>query len=233
MGTLRKAQNSKLKTQNSQTLPRPLLRGWFHAAGAIASLIFTIVLVWVSAYDLPRMISMLIFGLSMIELYTVSAIYHMGRWQPRVHRVLRSLDHSNIFVLIAGTYTPLCFNVLDGWLRVATLAAIWLLALAGVILAVFKLNLPRWVGSSLYIGMGWVSIFALPALVQALGWGVVLLLMFGGVLYTIGAIIYALKRPNPFPRILGFHEVFHLFVIAGSIVFATVITVWVLPFTRL
>lgn len=222
-----------VKTQTGTVAPpKPLLRGWFHAAGALVSLIFTIILVWVSAYDPPRMISMLVFGLSMVELYTVSAIYHIGRWQPRVHRVLRSLDHSNIFILIAGTYTPLCFNVLDGWLRVATLVTIWALALGGVILAVFKLNLPRWVGSVLYIGMGWVSIFALPALVQLLGWGPVLLLMLGGVFYTIGGIIYAMKRPNPFPRVMGFHEVFHLLVIAGSAVFALVITIWVLPFPR-
>jgi hemolysin III len=210
--------------------PKPLLRGWFHAGGAVASIIFTLVLAWASVYDPPRMISMLIFGLSMVELYTVSAIYHLGSWRPRVHRVLRSLDHSNIFVLIAGTYTPLCFNVLDGWLRIVTLVAIWALAFAGVMVAVFGLNLPRWVGSALYIGMGWVSLFTLPALVQSLGWGPVLLLILGGVLYTIGGVIYAMKRPNPFPRVLGFHEVFHLFVIAGSVVFAVVITVWVLPF---
>jgi len=212
--------------------PKPLLRGWFHAGAALASLIFTIALVWASAYDPPRMVSMLIFGLSMVELYTVSAIYHIGRWQPRVHRVLRSLDHSNIFILIAGTYTPICFNVLNGWLRPATLVAIWSLALAGVVLAIFKLNLPRWVGSLLYVGMGWVSVLVVPAIVQALGWGPVLLLMLGGILYTVGAVIYAMKWPNPFPRVLGFHEVFHLFVIAGSIVFAIVITVWVLPYPR-
>jgi len=212
--------------------PKPLLRGWFHAVAAVASLIFTIALVWASAYDPPRMLSMLIFGLSMIELYTVSAIYHIGRWQPRVHRVLRSLDHSNIFILIAGTYTPICFNVLYGWSRVAMLVTIWSLALAGVVVAVFKLNLPRWVGSLLYVGMGWVSILVAPAVVEAMGWGPVLLLMLGGILYTIGAVIYAMKRPNPFPRIFGFHEIFHLFVIAGSIVFAVVITVWVLPYPR-
>jgi hemolysin III len=212
--------------------PKPLLRGWFHAGAALASLLFTIAIAWASAYDLPRMLSMLIFGLSMVELYAVSAVYHIGNWQPRVRRVLRSLDHSNIFVLIAGTYTPLCFNVLSGWLRVAVLVAIWALAFAGVMLAIFKLNLPRWVGSGLYIGMGWVSLFILPSLVQTLGWGPVLLLALGGVLYTIGGVIYAMKRPNPFPRVLGFHEVFHLLVIAGSIVFAVVITVWVLPYPR-
>ena len=212
--------------------PKPLLRGWFHAGAALASLIFTIGLVWASAYDPPRMVSMLIFGLSMIELYTVSAIYHIGRWQPRTHRVLRSLDHSNIFILIAGTYTPICFNVLYGWPRVGMLVAIWSLALAGVFVAIFKPNLPRWVGSMLYVGMGWVSLLAVPVIVQALDWAPLLLLVLGGILYTVGAVIYAMKWPNPFPRVFGFHEIFHLFVIAGSVVFAIVITVWVLPYPR-
>jgi len=212
--------------------PKPLLRGWFHAVSAFAFAAFTVALVLASAHDLPRMLSMLVFGLSMVELYTVSAIYHIGTWQPRVHRVLRSLDHSNIYILIAGTYTPICFNVLTGWLRPAALAFVWALAIAGVILAIFKLNLPRWVGSALYIGMGWVSLAILPEMVQALGWGPILFLVLGGVLYTVGGIIYAARWPNPFPRVFSFHEVFHLFVIAGSVAFALVITVWVLPFPR-
>src|SRR5690242_18435392 len=122
--------------------PKPLLRGWFHAVSAFAFAAFTVALVLASAHDLPRMLSMLVFGLSMVELYTVSSIYHIGTWQPRARRVLRSLDHSNIYILIAGTYTPICFNVLNGWVRPAALVFIWALAIAGVILAVFKLNLP-------------------------------------------------------------------------------------------
>ena len=94
--------------------PKPLLRGWFHAGAAVAAVLFTGLLVWASGHDTPRLISMLIFGLSMVELYTLSAIYHIGAWRPPVRRVLRSIDHANIFVLIAGTYTPICFNVLTG-----------------------------------------------------------------------------------------------------------------------
>jgi hemolysin III len=212
--------------------PKPLLRGWFHAGAALVSLIYTVAVVLITLDDPPKMLSMLVFGLSMVELYTVSAIYHIGRWSPRVHRTLRAMDHSNIFVLIAGTYTPLCFNVLSGWLRPTSLIIIWALAIAGISVSVLTLRLPRWVGTSLYIFMGWVSILVLPAFVESIGWGPVLLLMLGGLLYTIGGIIYARKSPNPFPRVLGFHEIFHLFVIAGSVVFATVVTVWVIPFPR-
>lgn len=212
--------------------PKPLLRGWSHALAAVASVVFTIVLAFVSAYDPPRMVSMIVFGASMVVLYTVSAVYHIGRWTPRVHRVLRSLDHANIFLLIAGTYTPICFNLLDGWFRVFMLATVWALAVAGMGLSVFTLKLPRWVSTLLYIGLGWVSLIALPEMLEAIGWTGLLLLAAGGVSYTVGGIIYALKRPNPFPRVFGFHEIFHLFVIAGSVAFAVVVCVWALPYPR-
>lgn len=175
---------------------------------------------------------MLVFGLSMVELFAVSAIYHIGTWRPEVHRKLRAVDHANIFVLIAGTYTPLCFNVLSGWLRPTFLVAIWVLAITGVSLAAFTVRWPRWVSTSLYIIMGWVSLLALPALLEALSWGPVITIFLGGLAYTLGAVVYALKRPDPFPRVLGFHEVFHLFVIMGAILDAAAIWVWVAPFPR-
>ena len=212
--------------------PRPLLRGWSHALAAVGAVALTITLCALSRNDPPRLLSMLIYGLSMIELYTVSAIYHVGRWSVSARRKLRALDHSNIFVLIAGTYTPLCFNVLSGWVRVALLVTIWALAAAGIVVALFAERIPRRVNAGLYIGMGWVAIFALPAFLSRLPWAFVGTLLLGGMLYTVGAVIYAQRRPNPFPRVFGFHEVFHLFVIAGSIAFATAIWVWALPFPR-
>jgi hemolysin III len=181
---------------------------------------------------------MLVFGLSMIALYTVSAIYHIGSWTEKPRRVLRSLDHSNISLLIAGTYTPLCFNLLDGTFRTFMLLAVWLSALAGMALSVsiglpgVTWEVPRPLSTALYIAMGWISLLALPAFLAVLPGPVIGLLLLGGVFYTVGAIIYARKKPNPFPTVLGFHEVFHLFVIAGSVVFTIVIWVWVLPFPR-
>ena len=209
---------------------KPLMRGWFHALGALASVALTVALCWRSWGDTARVVSLAIFGLSMVELYTVSALYHIGRWRPKARRVWRALDHANIFVLIAGTYTPLCFNVLQGWLRPTLLAVIWLCAVTGVALATLTLRAPRWLTAMLYVAMGWVSVFAIPAFVEALSWPPVLLLVGGGVLYTIGALVYARRWPNPFPRVFGFHEVFHLFVIAGSVAFALVIWIWVVPF---
>jgi len=211
---------------------KPLMRGWSHVLAALASLLLTVALCWRSSTDLPRLISLLIFGLSMLELYSISALYHVGRWREKPRRILRAIDHANIFVLIAGTYTPLCFNILSGWLRIVILVVIWTLAAFGVGLAIFTLHLPRWITAALYIGMGWVVVLALPAFLAVLPWYAVAMLLLGGVLYTIGAIVYARKRPDPFPRIFGFHEVFHLFVIAGSTAFASCIWIWAVTFPR-
>lgn len=211
---------------------KPLLRGWFHALAAIAAIVLTIFLCILSRKDLPRLLSMLIFGLCMIELYTVSALYHIGTWKNTVRQRFRALDHANIFLFIAGTYTPLCFNILSGWIRPALLITIWTLAFLGITLTLFTFHLPRWISTALYIAMGWIALLALPAFLAVVPWTAVATLVAGGLLYTIGAIIYALRRPNPFPRIFGFHEIFHLFVIAGSVAFATCIWVWALPFPR-
>lgn len=213
-------------------LPKPLLRGWFHAIAAVAAVIFTAIACWRTQADGPRLLSVLIFGLSMIELFSVSALYHMGSWREPLRRTLRALDHANIFILIAGTYTPLCFNVLAGWLRPVLLSVIWLLAGLGIGLATLTLHTPRWMTTSLYIGMGWVALLALPAFMAVLPGTAIAALLGGGILYTVGAIIYARRRPDPFPRVFGFHEVFHLFVVAGSVTFAALIWIWALPFHR-
>src|ERR1700686_2322513 len=214
-----------IHTKVTQKKIKPLMRGWSHALAAMASILLTIILCILSRNDMPRLVSMLIFGLSMIELYTVSAVYHIVTWSVAKRRVLRAIDHANIFVLIAGTYTPLCFNILTGWLRITILAVIWTLALVGIVTSIFTVKLPRWATAALYVAMGWVVILAIPAFLAILPWISVAILFLGGVLYTIGAVFYARKKPDPFPAIWGYHEVFHLFVILGSIAFAT--CVWV------
>lgn len=211
---------------------KPLTRGWSHAAASLWAIGLTCALCLRARADTPRLISVAVFGLTMIELYSVSAIYHIGSWPPATARRLRSLDHANIFLLIAGTYTPLCVNVLTGWARVGLLVTIWLLAILGVGLAVVAPDLPRKISAALYIGMGWVAVLALPAFTAALHWPALLTLLSGGVLYTLGGVVYGWRWPNPFPRVFGFHEVFHLFVIAGGLAFAAVVWFWVLPFVH-
>lgn len=210
-------------------LSKPFLRGWFHAFAALGAVILTIALCWRSRTDPLRLISLVIYGLSMIELYTVSATYHLGNWREPVRSRLRAIDHANIFVLIAGTYTPLCYSLLNGWFRPTILIVVWLLAIVGVALATLTLKTPRWVTAGLYVGMGWVVVLALPTFLTIVPWFAVGLLLLGGILYTIGAVIYARRWPNPFPRVFGFHEIFHLFVIAGSVAFAVAVWFWAFP----
>lgn len=223
---------SRVAVPDSFAVAKPLTRGWSHAAASLWALGLTITLCLRARADTPRLISVAIFGLTMIELYSVSALYHIGSWRPAATRRLRSLDHANIFLLIAGTYTPLCVNILSGWARAAMLVTIWLLAILGVGLAVVAPDLPRKISASLYIGMGWVAVLALPAFTAALHWPALLTLLAGGVLYTLGGLVYAWRWPNPSPRVFGFHEVFHLFVIAGGLAFAAVVWFWVIPFVR-
>lgn len=234
MGSTVDARGGEASPQGPSTVHqgKPLMRGWFHIFAALGSVAATVGLLLRTLDDPLRLLSLLVFGLSTIELYTVSAIYHVGWWKGRRRTVLRALDHANIFVLIAGTYTPICVNVLSGWLRIALLALIWLLALVGVAGAVFTLRLPRWLSTGLYIVMGWVALISAPVLIRLLPWEAIGLLVGGGVLYTIGALFYALKRPNPFPRVFGYHEIFHLFVIAGGTAFVVMIWGWVVPFPR-
>ena len=208
---------------------KPLLRGWFHAIAALAALAYTVAACWRSSADLPRLGSLLIFGVGMAELYIMSAIYHLGRWRAHTHQVLRAIDHSNIFVLIAATYTPLCFNLLTGTMRSLILGLIWTLAIAGVVASIYARRMPRWFNTGLYVAMGWTVLLAVPDFLQVLPPVAVILLFLGGLLYTMGAVVYALKRPNPFPTVLGFHEIFHLFTIAAGAVLALVVWIWVVP----
>jgi len=211
------------------TPPKPLLRGWLHAIGAVAALGITIGLLLETAGDPPRFLSLLVFGASMVLLYVVSAIYHIGNWQERPRMLLRTLDHANIFVFIAGAYTPICVILLTGTPRTALLVVIWSLALLGAVASFFTLRMPRWALILLYIGMGWISLILLPQMRQAISLQPVLLLIGGGLLFTVGALIYAFRWPNPLPRVFGYHELFHLFVIAGTAAITATIWVWVVP----
>lgn len=211
---------------------KPLLRGWSHAIAVVAAVAATVALSWASRDDLPRLLSLLAYGLSLSALFATSALYHIGTWPGRWRTTLRAIDHANIFFVIAGTYTPICVNVLSGPLRVFMLATIWIVAAAGSIASVGTLRLPRWLSVGLYVGAGWLALIPAPSLVRLLPSGAIALLLGGGLLYTVGAVVYARRRPDPFPRTFGYHEVFHLCVIGGSAAFLTVIWIWVLPFPR-
>jgi hemolysin III len=203
---------------------KPKLRGWMHLATAPLALAGGIVLVNLSPDATTRWGSAL-FSLSALVLFTVSAVYHTGSWSPRVWAFLRRFDHANIFVLIAGSYTPLTLILLEGTQRTVLLGTIWTSALLGVLFRVFWTDAPRWLYTPIYIAMGWVAIFFLPDFAHGaaerlggeLGTAVMILIATGGALYTLGGVVYGFQRPNPWPRWFGFHEVFHTFTILAFV----------------
>jgi len=165
---------------------------------------------------MDQLVAFGIFGFSLIALYTASALYHLLPLSPAGVARLRRVDHMSIFVLIAGTYTPFCLLALDGGWRVALLGIVWGLALGGILLKLFWMDAPRWLSVALYLGIGWVAVIAAPALFRAVPAGGMVWVMAGALIYSAGALIYGLRRPNPMPGVFGFHELWHLFVVAGS-----------------
>ncbi len=216
----------------SNECQRPSLRGVSHAFATLASLLGMVALWKVSPGDWVKRISMLIFGASLVGLYASSAAYHLGRWRGAVYLWFRRLDHAMIFILIAGTYTPFCVNVLEGQERLTMLTLIWSVAAVGVGLKLFFPFLSRRASVPLYIITGWLAIFEAEAFTDALSLGALSLVLMGGIAYTVGAIVYGLKRPNPLPRFFGYHEVFHLLVIVGSITHFLAVFYYVVPFPR-
>ena len=194
--------------------PKPLLRGVSHEVAAGLALAAWIVLA-VAAPSARGRLAANVYGASLFTLFAVSALYHRPSWPARARLVMRRLDHSAIFLLIAGTYTPFCL-LLPAATGEPLLAIVWGGAAAGILRSVFWVRAPKAVAAVLYVLLGWVVLPVLPALRGALGWGAIALLGGGGAAYTIGAVVYATRRPDPFPRVFGYHEVFHALVIAAA-----------------
>ena len=193
---------------------KPRLRGWVHAGVAPFVLAASIVLVAISPPLAPR-IANAVFGLSAVLLFGTSAVYHRGSWSPRVAAVLRRLDHTNIFLIIAGTYTPLAVILLPESTARTLLVIVWSGALVGLLMRVLWLGAPRWLYVPIYLALGWVAVAYLCPPWNARAPAVVWLIIAGGLAYTAGAVIYALKRPDPSPVWFGFHEIFHVLTVVG------------------
>ena len=195
---------------------KPMLRGWMHAASAPLTLAAGVVLVVLSPTATTR-IGSAVFASSALVLFTVSGIYHRGTWSPRTGRFLRRFDHANIFLLIAGSYTPFTLLLLHGADRVVLLSVVWTGALLGVAFRVVWNDAPRWLYTPIYIALGWAAVFYFGDFVDSASTAVIVLMAVGGGLYTIGGLVYGVKRPDPFPRWFGFHEVFHTLTIAAFV----------------
>jgi hemolysin III len=195
-------------------IAKPKLRGWLHTVTSPVALAAGVVLI-VLAPTGPATVAAIAFGTTSFVLFTTSAIYHRGTWSPRTESLLKRLDHANIFLLIAGSYTPFGVLALSGDTRVAVLSAVWGTAVLGVAFRVFWVNAPRWLYVALYLGLGWAAGFFVPQLIQGAGVAAFVLIAVGGLLYTFGGVVYGLKRPNPSPRWFGFHELFHACTVAA------------------
>lgn len=189
--------------------------GLTHAGGAFLA-VFGSIWLLTRARDRATLATLAIYAACLITLYAASSLYHLITANERVTRALRLFDHIAIFLFIAGTATPVLFRGLQGSLRIAMLGAIWGLAVAGVASKLFYRSAPRWLYTAMYVAMGWSVLFGGRALLASLSPGAFGCVVAGGVVYTLGALVYALKWPDPHPRVFGFHEIWHLFVLCGS-----------------
>jgi hemolysin III len=195
-------------------VPKPVLRGVFHEVAAAGALAAWVLLVAAAPAGVATAAAA-VYGATLFALFATSALYHRPNWPPRARMVMRRLDHAAIYLLIAGTYTPLCL-LLGGGTGRSMLAVAWGGAALGILQSLLWVRAPKAVSAAIYLVLGWVVLPVVPALLRALGPGALALLAAGGLAYTLGAVVYATRRPDPFPRVLGYHEVFHALVVVAA-----------------
>ena len=206
----------------------PRLRGLLHAYAFYAAAIAAGVLVALAPTGEARFAAA-IYGCGLCALFAVSGLYHRWRWSPRWKPLLRRMDHSTIYLFIAATSTPVALLVLDGTTRIVVLSSVWAGAVLGIAFTLAWIDAPRLLTAATYLAVGWAGVVAVPQVLREVGVAPFVLLLVGGVLYSAGATIYALRRPDPWPRVFGFHEVFHTLVIAAAVVHFIAMAAWVVP----
>jgi hemolysin III len=208
---------------------REPVNGLMHYIAAIVAVVGLIVLLILSRTDFVKQESLFVYGASLVLMLTTSAAYHLIQGSPQRMQFLRKLDHSSIFVLIAGTYTPVCVNLMTGFWQWGMLGIVWALAVIGSVSKIFLINTPRWFTAVVYIVMGWLAILGFKEIVTALPVGALILLVLGGIVFTLGAIVYITKIMNFVPGVFGFHEVWHIFVTVGCLCHFILIAIYVAP----
>jgi hemolysin III len=203
----------------SADLGKPRLRGRLHQYAFFVALACGIVLCSIAATrpGIAPLVSCLVYSVTVCGLFGISALYHRRVWTERGYQVMRRLDHSMIFIFIAGTYTPFCVLLLSPSKATVMLSMIWIGAVGGVALKTIWPHLPRWVGAPLYLALGWAAVAILPDVLHAGGVADLVLLATGGVIYSAGAVFYALRRPNPWPTVFGHHEFFHACTLVAAL----------------
>jgi hemolysin III len=195
-------------------LLKPRMRGWLHLVAAPIALVGGLVLL---AFAGGHRIAVSIYTISVTGLFTTSALYHRVTWTPPAHKIMKRLDHSMIFILIAGSYTGFAAAALQPDTARLVLTVVWIGALAGVAFRVLWLSAPRWVLTPAYVALGWVAVFFLPEIIDGGGWTATILMIVGGAFYSLGAAAYATRRPDPSPATFGYHEVFHACTLVGAL----------------
>jgi hemolysin III len=207
---------------------RPVLRGWLHLVSFVVSLVVGPMLV-ARAHTLEARVVLTIYVVSLAALFGVSAAFHRIRWSPVGRRRMRRADHATIFLAIAGTYTAVAGLAVHGWAQVLVLCLVWFGGAIGVAVRQVWLDAPKWAIAVPYIVAGWSALAIIPQLVRGLGGGGFALVLAGGACYTLGAVCYSLKRPNPVPGVFGYHEVFHAFTVFGAAFHCAAIAGFALP----
>ncbi len=210
---------------------REPVSGLTHFFAGIVAIAGLIALLVVGRGDVGKRISLLVYGASLLVMFFASSAYHLVRARPRWVQVLRQVDHSAIYVLIAGTYTAFCYSYFTGVWRWRVLGVIWALAVTGVIVKVFLIKTPRWVTAGVYVAMGWLALLMPRKIILSLPPGALVWLIVGGIIFTIGAVVYITKRMDFVPGVFGFHEVWHIFVILGSSSHYIGVLVYIAPTT--
>jgi hemolysin III len=209
-------------------LPKPRYRGLSHFYALFVAVVAAVVLVATAPAGLATFAAA-VYATTLVGMFAASALYHRGNWPPPVARRLLQLDHTAIFLLIAGTYTPIALLAMDGPEQAVTLSAVWLVAAAGIVFEWMPIPAPRGYVTSVYMFLGWIGAFAFVSLYETTGWLGVGLVAGGGLAYTIGAIVHAARRPDPWPETFGYHEIFHVFVILAALMHYCAIAFLVLP----
>lgn len=202
------------RTLSLDQLHKPLLRGWMHLMCFFLAIPSATLIVALASSSRGR-VGALIYAVGLVALFGVSGAYHRGRWSTTKRRLMQRLDHGTIFVMIAGSYTPLCLLVLQGWVAWTMLVVAWLMAAVGFVLSFISNPTTRVMRGALYIVMGWTSVIAAPQLLRNLSLTELVLIALGGVLFTVGAVFLLTRWPDPFPRVFGYHEVWHALVVAA------------------
>ncbi len=208
---------------------REPVNGLTHLVAAAIALVGLVILVVLGWGQPGKVISLVIYGISLVTLFLASGLYHSVIATPRVLQRLRKFDHSAIFLLIAGTYTPICINLLDGFWKWGLLGIVWGLALTGIGVKIFFINAPRWATAGVYILMGWLAILGIREILASMPVGAITWLVAGGLIYTLGAVVYITKRMDFLPDVFGFHEVWHIFVILGALAHFIMIATYIAP----